>query len=43
MVGAYNVSFNKRSVFIYKCSTDCQGYFIRKENWHVILAKDKHI
>lgn len=43
MVGAYNVSFNKRSLFIYKCSTDCHGYFIRKQKWLSILALDKEI
>ena len=43
MVGAYNVSFNKRSLFIYKCSTDCHGYFIRKQKWVSILSQDKDI
>ena len=43
MVGAYNVSFNKRSLFIYKCSTECHGYFIRKQAWASILSQDKDI
>ena len=30
VVGAYNCSFNKRSMFIFRCKTECKGYFIRK-------------
>ena len=43
VVGAYNCSFNKRSMFIYKCQTECIGYFIRKQNWVEICAEDKYI
>ena len=33
MIGAYQVTFNKRALFICKTITQCQGYFIRKQNW----------
>jgi len=33
VVGAYGVSFNLRSNFIYTSLTDTHGYFIRKSRW----------
>ena len=37
MVGAYNCCHNMRTMFIYKCQTDCSGYSIRKSNWNSIM------
>uniref|UniRef100_A0A7S3J0T5 Uncharacterized protein n=1 Tax=Strombidium inclinatum TaxID=197538 RepID=A0A7S3J0T5_9SPIT len=37
MVGAYNCTFSIRSVFCYKCNSECEGYSIRKSNWLNIL------
>ena len=36
-IGAYGLTFNKRSQFIYKTSHNCKGYFIRKEHWKHII------
>jgi zinc protease len=30
VIGAYNCTFSERSLFVYRCRTDCQGYYIRK-------------
>jgi hypothetical protein len=42
IVGAYNVSFNKRSKYIYRTHTYCEGYTIRKTNWHIIMSDEEH-
>ena len=36
-IGAYNCTFNERSSFVYKCRTDCHGYFLRKNTWKELL------
>jgi hypothetical protein len=33
VIGAYGITFNKRASFIYCCSTDIEGFFIRKAKW----------
>jgi hypothetical protein len=43
VIGAYNVTFNKRAVFVYRCKQDCSGYFIRRENWKDCLEIDPYI
>ena len=43
VMGAYNCTFNKRAIFIYRCKTDCEGYFIRKENWVNLVTMDPEI
>ena len=43
MIGAYNLTFNKRSIFIHAIESPrevCKGYFIRKRNWFSILNID---
>lgn len=37
VVGAYACTFFKRSNYIYKTSTMCHGYFIRRKTWCNIL------
>ena len=37
LIGAYGCTFNKRSHFVYKTFTDCEGFFIRRENWKDLL------
>ena len=37
VIGAYNCTFNQRSLFIYKCKTRCQGYYLRKNLWKDLL------
>ena len=41
--GGYNCTFNTRSIFIYRCKTDCEGYFIRKERWLELISMDPDI
>ena len=33
VIGAFGVTNNKRAIFIYKTTTVCEGFFIRKKNW----------
>ena len=33
IVGAYNCCFQKRSLFLYKCKSNVQGYILRKSHW----------
>ena len=37
VIGAYGCTFHKRAKLFYKTLTDCDGHFIRKENWHKVL------
>mmetsp|Transcript_24293 Transcript_24293/g.37503 ORF Transcript_24293/g.37503 Transcript_24293/m.37503 type:complete len:165 (+) Transcript_24293:1639-2133(+) len=37
VIGAYGVTFYKRALFIYRTSSFCEGYFIRKANWLAIM------
>jgi hypothetical protein len=47
--GAYNVTFNKRSMYVFRISARCKenhGYFIRKTNWIKLtteLSKENRI
>ena len=40
-IGAYPITFDQRSLFIYKTVTNCEGYFIRKNNWKEIMATNE--
>lgn len=42
-IGEYNISFNKRSQYIYKTKSICTGYFIRKLIWKQIFSDNKEI
>jgi len=37
VIGAYNVCNSLRTMFVYKCKSNCDGYFIRKGAWLNIL------
>lgn len=40
LFGAYNMTFNKRSMFVFRISSKCKennGYFIRKSNWNSLI------
>lgn len=39
-IGAYEVTYNKRTLFIYKTVEICWGYFIRKQNWINIMSNE---
>lgn len=41
MIGDYNLTFDARSQFVYKTSKPCQGFFIRRRNWHSIFSSDE--
>ena len=43
MIGAYGVSFNKRSRYIYKTSSRSTGFFVRKSNWCCVMDKNDRI
>ena len=42
VIGAYGVTFHKRALFIYITRSECQGYFIRKNNWLKIIEDPVH-
>ena len=37
VIGAYNCTFNERSLFVYRCRTNCKGYYIRKNAWKLLI------
>ena len=37
VIGEYNCTFNERSLYVYRCKTDCNGYYIRKIVWKQML------
>ena len=36
------MTFNKRSKFIYKTFTYCEGFSVRKTNWKTVIDDDDH-
>lgn len=43
VIGAYAVTFNKRSLFIYKTMAEqLKGYFIRRKNWVKIMINEEY-
>jgi hypothetical protein len=40
LIGAYCCSYNKRATNVYRCKTDCFGYFIRKEYWNEMMETE---
>lgn len=40
VVGAYECTFNKRSIFVYKTISICKGYSIRKHQWKEICGSN---
>ena len=37
MIGAYGITFNKNSHYIYKVTNNSEGFFIRRQNWLGII------
>ena len=33
MIGAYGITFNKNSHYIYKVTNNCEGFFVRRSKW----------
>jgi hypothetical protein len=42
VVGAYNCTFNKKTIFIYKVLSMFTGYTIRKINWFRIIQNEEY-
>lgn len=40
VIGIYNVTFFKRSPYIYRSATPCSGYFIRRHKWRDIMENN---
>ena len=43
IIGAYNLSFNKRTRFIYKSKSYCSGFSIRRSNWKHLMEEEDHL
>ena len=43
LIGGYNITFNKRSLFVYKTTSVCEGFSIRRKNWKSIMANHPKI
>ena len=43
VIGAYELTNGERSKYIYRCKTDIEGYFIRKEQWLDALFQNEII
>jgi hypothetical protein len=37
VVGIYNVTFDKKTIFIYRVKAEFEGFSIRRENWKDII------
>jgi 5S rRNA maturation endonuclease (ribonuclease M5) len=42
-IGAHSIISQRRSSFIYKLQSACQGYFIRKQNWLNALKEPEDV
>ena len=43
VIGAYEITFNKKSNFNYTALSHVSGYFIRKSNWYDALSQNDNI
>ena len=43
VIADHGCTFNTKSSFIYKTHTICEGFFIRKANWHEIMEEENEI
>ena len=37
VIGAFNICFNKRQIFIHRTHGECAGFYIRKKHWKKIM------
>ena len=37
MIGAYGITYNKNSHYIYKVTNNCEGFFVRRSKWLEIM------
>lgn len=40
-IGSYNITFDKRSKYIFKTHTTCTGFSIRRINWKDCIFNDE--
>ena len=40
-IGSYNITFDKRSKYIYKTSQTCTGFSIRRINWNTVIMDEE--
>lgn len=43
MIGAFELTFNQKSEFVFTALTDCTGFFIRREKWYELLTEHKDV
>lgn len=43
VVGGFNCTFYQRSNYIWKCKTDCEGWFLFKQEWINLLEQGEDI
>jgi len=43
LIGAYPVTFGKKTEYVYRTVTTCRGFFIRKSNWKNIMNHHEEI
>lgn len=43
VIADHGCTFNYKSSFIYKTHSVCEGFFIRKVNWHEIMDQESEI
>ena len=43
VIGAYGATYFRRSAYIYHTVTQCEGYFIRRKYWKIILDRNDHV
>lgn len=43
MIGDHGCTFNHKSSFIYRSHTQCEGFFVRKRNWHLLMEEPNEI
>ena len=43
VIGDYGVTFNKRSLFVFRTSSVCTGYSIRRTSWKQVIGDHNEI
>lgn len=43
IIGQYETTFNKKAEYVYCAKTNIEGFFIRTQNWHLILQQNQDI
>lgn len=43
VIGAYNLTFNKRSLFVYRTFKECEGFSVKRNNWKILIEDHPEI